>query len=90
MEYTGAVGMMIFDELAYVNRQTKLGMWRAMTGIEREVTRVDEVVTEHMTLIVEAQGNIENLIAVVCEGGTTRCLHCRWRSLVFIIWWISC
>ena len=35
----------------------------AMNGIEREVTRVDEAVVEHTTLIAEAQGDIKNLIA---------------------------
>jgi len=63
MEYAGAVGTMLLDEVAYVNGQTEPGMGRAMTGIEREVERVDEAVVEHTTLIAEVQGDIETLIA---------------------------
>ena len=63
MEYARAVGTMLLDEVAYVNGQTESGMGRAMNGIKREVTRVDDVVVEHTTLIAEAQGNIETLIA---------------------------
>ena len=63
MEYMGVVGTMVMDELAYVHGRTETGMGMAMTGIEWEVTRVDEVVTEYTTLIAEAQGDIENLIA---------------------------
>jgi len=63
MEYAGAVGMMLLDEVAYVTGQTESGMGWAMTGIEREVERVDEAVVEYMTLITEAQGDIETLIA---------------------------
>jgi len=54
---------MLLDKVAYVNGQTESGMGRAMNGIEREVERVDEAVVEHMTLIAEAQGDIETLIA---------------------------
>ena len=63
MEYTGAVGTMVMDELAYVHERMETGLGMAMNGIEREVTRVDEAVVEHTTLIAEAQGDIENLIA---------------------------
>ena len=63
MEYTGAVGMMLLDEVAYVNGQTSSGMGRVMNGIEWEVERVDEAVVEHTTLVAEAQGDIEMLIA---------------------------
>ena len=63
MEYTRAMGTMLLNEVAYVNGQTESGMGRAMNGIEREVTRVDEAVVEHTTLITEAQDNIENIIA---------------------------
>jgi len=35
----------------------------AMNGIEREVTRVEETVNEHSTLIEEVQGDVGNLIA---------------------------
>jgi len=63
MEYAGAVGTMLLDEIAYVNGCTKLGMGNAMTGIEREVERVDEAVVKHTTLVAEAQGDIETLIA---------------------------
>jgi len=34
-----------------------------MTGIEREVTRVEDRVSEHETLIEEVQGDVTNLIA---------------------------
>jgi len=34
-----------------------------MNGIEREVKRVGEAAVEHTTLIAEAQGDIEMLIA---------------------------
>jgi len=57
------VGTMLLDEVAYVNGQTALGMGRVMNRIEREVERVDEVVVEHTTLVAEAQGDIETLIA---------------------------
>jgi len=63
MEYTGAVGTMVMDKLAYVHERTETGLGMAMNGIEREVTRVDKAVVEHTTLIAEAQGDIENLIA---------------------------
>ena len=63
MEYTGAVGTMLLDEVAYVNGQTMTGMGNAMNGIEWEVERVDEAVVEHTTLVAEAQGDIETLIA---------------------------
>jgi len=63
MEYTGAMGTMVMDELVYVHEWTETGLGMAMNGIEREVTRVDEAVVEHTTLIAEAQGDIENLIA---------------------------
>ena len=63
MEYAGSVGMMLLDEVTYVNGQTESGMGRAMNRIEREVERVDEAVVEHTTLIAEAQGDIETLIA---------------------------
>ena len=46
MEYVGAVGTMLLDEIAYVNGRTKSGMGRAMNGIEREVDQVDEVVID--------------------------------------------
>ena len=55
MEYTGAVGTMLLDEVTYVNGQTESGMGRAMNGIEQEVERVDEAVVEHTTLIAEVQ-----------------------------------
>ena len=63
MEYAGSVGTMVIDELAYVYERTERGMGQAMNGIEREVTRVDEAVVEHTTLIAEVQGDVENLIA---------------------------
>jgi len=34
MEYTGAVGTMVMDELAYVHERTKTGLGMAMNGIE--------------------------------------------------------
>jgi len=34
MEYTGSIGTMLLDEVAYVNGQTESGMGRAMNGIE--------------------------------------------------------
>ena len=34
MEYTGAVGMMVMDELAYVHERTETGMGMAMNGVE--------------------------------------------------------
>jgi len=63
MEYTGAVGAMVMDELAYVHENTERGMGTAMNGIEREVTRVEDRVSEHETLIEEVQGDVTNLIA---------------------------
>jgi len=63
MEYTGAVGMMVMDELAYVHERTEAGMGMAMNGIKREVTRVEDRVSEHETLIEEVQGDMTNLIA---------------------------
>jgi len=63
MEYTGAVGAMVMDELAYVHERTETGLGMAMTGIEREVTRVEDRVSEHETLIEEVQGDVMNLIA---------------------------
>jgi len=57
--------MMLLDEIAYVNGHTESGMGRAMTRIEQEVDRVDEAVIEHTTLVAEAQGDIETLIADV-------------------------
>jgi len=63
MEYTGAVGTMVMDELAFVHEQTETGLGQAMTGIEREVTRVEDRVSEHETLIEEVQGDVTNLIA---------------------------
>jgi len=63
MEYTGAVGAMVMDELAYVHERTETGLGQAMTGIEREVTRVEDRVSEHETLIEEVQGDVTNLIA---------------------------
>ena len=63
MEYAGAVGMMVMDELAYVHERTETGLGMAINGIKWEVMRIDEVVVEHTTLIAEAQGDIENLIA---------------------------
>ena len=38
-------------------------MGTAMNGIEREVTRVEDRVSEHETLIEEVQGDVTNLIA---------------------------
>ena len=63
MEYTGAVGTTVMDELAYVHERTETGLGMAMNGIEREATRVEETVMEHTTLITEVQGDVENLIA---------------------------
>jgi len=63
MEYTGAVGTMVMDELAFVHERTETGLGQAMTGIEREVTRVEDRVSEHETLIKEVQGDVTNLIA---------------------------
>jgi len=63
MEYSGAIGTMVMDELAYVHEHTETGLGMAMNGIEREVTRVEEMVTEHSTLIEEVQGDVGNLIA---------------------------
>jgi len=63
MEYAGAVGTMVMDELAYVHERTETGMGTAMNGIEREVTRVEDRVSEHETLIEEVQGDVTNLIA---------------------------
>ena len=34
MEYTGAVGTMVMDELAYVHERTEMGLGMAMNGIE--------------------------------------------------------
>jgi len=63
MEYTGAVGTMVMDELAYVHERTETGMGMAMNGIKWEVTRVEDRVSEHETLIEEVQGDVTNLIA---------------------------
>ena len=63
MEYAGAVGTMVMDEVAYVHERTEAGMGTAMNGIEREVTRVEDRVSEHKTLIEEVQGDVTNLIA---------------------------
>jgi len=63
MEYTGAVGTMVMDELAFVHERTETGLGQAMTGIEQEVTRVEDRVSEHETLIEEVQGDVTNLIA---------------------------
>jgi len=63
MEYAGAVGTMVMDEIAYVHERTEAGMGTAINGIEREVTRVEDRVSEHETLIEEVQGDISNLIA---------------------------
>jgi len=63
MEYAGAVGTMVMDELAYVHERTEAGMGTAMNGIEREVMRVEDRVSEHETLIEEVQGDVGNLIA---------------------------
>jgi len=63
MEYVGAVGTMVMDELAYVHERTETGLGMAMNGIEREVTRVEETVNEHSMLIEEVQGDVGNLIA---------------------------
>jgi len=63
MEYTGAVGAMVMDELAYVHERGETGMGVAMNGIEWEVTRVEDRVSEHETLIEEVQGDVTNLIA---------------------------
>jgi len=63
MEYAGAVGTMVMDELAYVHERMEVGMGTAMNGIEREVTRVEDRVSEHETLIKEVQGDVSNLIA---------------------------
>jgi len=63
MEYAGAVGTMVMDEIAYVHERTETGMGNAMNGIEREVTRVEDRVSEHETLIEEVQGDVTNLIA---------------------------
>jgi len=63
MEYAGAVGTMVMDELAYVHENTERGMGTAMNGIEWEVTRVEDRVSEHETLIEEVQGDVTNLIA---------------------------
>jgi len=57
------VGMMVMDEVAYVHEWTETGMGMAMNGIEREVTRVEDRVSEHETLIEEVQGDVTNLIA---------------------------
>jgi len=63
MEYTGAVGTMVMDELAFVHERTETGLGMVMTGIKREVTRVEDRVSEHETLIEEVQGDVGNLIA---------------------------
>jgi len=63
MEYAGAVGTMVMDELAYVHENTERGMGTAMNSIKREVTRVEDRVSEHETLIEEVQGDVMNLIA---------------------------
>ena len=34
MEYTGAVGTMVMDELAYVHERTETGLSMAMNGID--------------------------------------------------------
>ena len=51
------------DELAYVHERTETGLGMAMNGIEQEVTRVEDTVNEHSTLIEEVQGDVGNLIA---------------------------
>jgi len=63
MEYTGAVGAMVMDEIAYVHERTETGLGMAMNGIEWEATRVEGMVDEHSTLIEEIQGDVGNLIA---------------------------
>jgi len=63
MEYAGAVGTMVMDELAYVHERTETGLGMAMNGMEREAMRVEEKVDEHLTLIEEIQGDVGNLIA---------------------------
>jgi len=51
MEYASTVGTMVMDELAYVHERTETGLGMAMNGIEREVTRVEDRVSEHETLV---------------------------------------
>ena len=63
MEYTGAMGTMVMDELAYVHERMETGLGMAMNRIEWEATRVEETVNEHSTLIEEVQGDVGNLIA---------------------------
>jgi len=63
MEYAGAVGTMVMDKVAYVHERMETGMGQVMNGIEREVTRVEDRVSEHETLIEEVQGDVTNLIA---------------------------
>jgi len=63
MEYAGAVGTMVMDELAYVHERTEVGMGTVMNGVKREMTRVEDRVSEHETLIEEVQGDVGNLIA---------------------------
>jgi len=62
MEYSGAISAMVMDELAYVHERTETGLGMAMNGIEQEVTRVEDRVSEHETLIEEVQGDVGNLI----------------------------
>ena len=52
MEYAGAVGTMLLDEVAYVNGQTASGMGRAMNRIEWEVEQVDVGVLMEIVILL--------------------------------------
>jgi len=47
MEYTGAMGPILLDELAYVHKKTELGLGWGIWNCEVSITNVNNTVADH-------------------------------------------
>ena len=66
MEYTAGVGAMLLDEIAFVYERTEEGLGRAVAGVERSVSdvddRIDVVMRDITTGCIEGYSEPENYI----------------------------
>ena len=67
MEYTAGVGAMLLDEIAFVYERTEEGLGRAVAGVERNVSDVDDRVDVVMRDVTDVQDRCTGLEETVQE-----------------------
>ena len=61
MEYTGAVGAMVMDELAFCYKRTEEGIGRAVQGVEASIQEVDDRVDVVMRDVIDITNRTQTL-----------------------------